>query len=96
MNRIRPFLMDFISPLQSSFILGRGTHDNILVAQVIMHFIHRNKSRKGAMAFKIDLEKAYDRVDWNFLKLTLEDFGFPLAIVKLIMFCVSSSYLSLI
>lgn len=29
------------------------------------------------MAFKIDLEKANDRVDWRFFKLTLEDFGFP-------------------
>lgn len=92
-NRLRPYIMNFVSPLQSSFIPGRGTHDNILVAQEIMHLIKKSKSKTGALAFKIDLEKAYDRVDWSFLKLALEDFGFPQAIIKLIMFCVSSSSL---
>lgn len=61
-----------------------------------MHFINKSRSKKGAMAYKIDLEKAYDRIDWRFLKLTLEDFGFPPATVKLIMFCVSCSSLSLL
>lgn len=48
------------------------------------------------MAFKIDLKKAYDNVDWNFLHGCLEEFGFPPIITKLIMHCVSSSSLSII
>lgn len=48
------------------------------------------------MLFKLDLEKAYDRVDWSFLEGTLRDFGFPVPIIGLIMHCVSSSSLSLI
>lgn len=48
------------------------------------------------MPFKIDLEKSYDRVEWSFLKTTLDDFGFPPATIKLIMFCISSSSLSLL
>lgn len=88
-NRIRPLLNDLISPLQSSFIPGRGTRDNILIAQEIIHYISHTRSQQGALAFKIDLEKAYDRVNWEFLANTLNDFGFPERIIKLIMFCVS-------
>ncbi|XP_016186167.1 uncharacterized protein LOC107627863 [Arachis ipaensis] len=62
-NRFRPFLSEIIGPLQGGFIPGRGTTENIIIAQEIMHFMRKTKSKKGSMAFKIDLEKAYDRVD---------------------------------
>lgn len=45
--------------------------------------------------FKIDFKKAYDRVDWNFLRLTLIDFGFPSQIVNFIMNCTTSKTLTL-
>lgn len=45
--------------------------------------------------FKIDFEKAYDRGDWNFLHLTLEEYGFPLHTIELIMTCITSSRLAL-
>ena len=54
------------------------------------------KGKRGTILFKIDLEKAYDRVDWGFLHATLLEFGFPLPLVNLIMACVTSSTLSLI
>lgn len=66
-NHLRPFLDDMISPLQSSFIPGRGTSDNAILAQEVVHYMHLNKSKQGTIAFKIDLEKAYDRVSWDFL-----------------------------
>ncbi|XP_029154524.1 uncharacterized protein [Arachis hypogaea] len=60
-NRFRPFLSEIIGPLQGGFIPGRGTTENVIIAQEIMHFTRNTKSRKRTMAFKIDLEKAYDR-----------------------------------
>ena len=48
------------------------------------------------MAIKIYLRKAYDSVEWSFLERTLIDFGFLDKIRKLIMFCVSSSSLSIV
>ena len=54
------------------------------------------KGKRGAIAFKIDLEKAYDKVSWNFLKETLEEFGFPKVSLSLIMSCVTSSNLSIL
>lgn len=57
---------------------------------------HKSKRKKGDVAFKIDLQKAYDHVSWDYLKGCLEDFGFPPMTINLIMHCVTSSSLSLI
>lgn len=62
-RRIRPFLEDFVGPLQSSFIPNRGTADNAIIAQEVVHYMHKKKGKKGVLLFKIDFEKAYDRVD---------------------------------
>lgn len=94
-NRIRPYLEDIISPLQSSFIPKRGTTDNALIAQELIHCMHKKKGKSGYLMYKIDFKKAYDRVVWNFLKLTLSEFGFPQQTINLIMNCTTSSSLSL-
>lgn len=46
-QRLRPFLDDLISFLKSSFIPGRGTKDNALLAKEIIHYMHHSKSRHG-------------------------------------------------
>nr|XP_025639110.1 uncharacterized protein LOC112734118 [Arachis hypogaea] len=73
----------------------RGAPDNIIVAQEVLHFMKKTKSKKGVLTFKIDLEKAYDRVSWEFLEQSLLMFGFSGTIVSVIMKCVKSSSLSL-
>lgn len=95
-NRIRPILDDIISPMQSSFIPGRNTSDNAIALQEIVHHQRKVRRKNGNLVFKLDLEKAYDRVDWRFLKETLLAFGFPLDLVRLIMFCVSASHLTIL
>ncbi|KAG8371598.1 hypothetical protein BUALT_Bualt13G0104600 [Buddleja alternifolia] len=68
-------MMDLVSPLQSSFTPGRGTHDNILVLQEVIHSTRSSKSKTGNMLIKLDLEKAYDKINWDFLEQTLfQDF----------------------
>ncbi|QHN83565.1 uncharacterized protein DS421_20g705850 [Arachis hypogaea] len=94
-NRLRPFLPNIVSPLQGGFIPGRGAPDNIIVAQEILNFMKHTKFKKGTLTFKIDLEKAYDKVDWRFLESTLIAFGFPIITVNLIMTCVRASSLSI-
>jgi hypothetical protein len=90
-SRLRPFLDGIISPLQNSFIPGRSTKDNAIVLQEVLHFMRKSKRKKGDMVFKLDLDKAYDRVDWRFLRETLEKFNFPSGIISLIMFSITSS-----
>lgn len=48
------------------------------------------------MVYKVDLENAYDHVDWRYLEACLLDFGFNRIIVKLVMHCVTSSSLSIL
>lgn len=52
--------------------------------------MRRNKGRKGFVAIKVDLEKAYDRLNWGILRDTLREVGLNEALVELISVCVSS------
>ncbi|GJY14273.1 hypothetical protein Tco_0383582 [Tanacetum coccineum] len=73
---------------------GRRISDNILIKQELMHNYHRNRGSPRC-AFKIDIQKAYDTVDWKFLENILIKFGFHNTMVKWIMACVSSTSFSL-
>lgn len=95
-HRLRPILDNIIGPYQSSFLPGRGTSDNSIVLQEIVHFMRKSKRKKGYVAFKLDLEKAFDNVNWEFLRSCLIDFGFPDDTIKLIMHCVTSSTFSVL
>ena len=66
-NRLQELLPDLIGPHQTSFVPGRHITENIIVAQEIIHSMRRKKRRKGFMAIKVDLEKAYDKLSWSFI-----------------------------
>ena len=70
-NRLQEILPDLIGPHQTSFVPGSHITENIIVTQEIIHSMRRKKGRKGFMAIKVDLEKAYDRLSWNFIRETL-------------------------
>jgi hypothetical protein len=76
-NRLRPLLQDIIAPNQSAFIPGRLITDNTLIAFECIHSLQRSKDSKGKFgAYKLDLAKAYDRVDWLYLEGVLRKLGF--------------------
>jgi hypothetical protein len=90
-NRLRPILGEIVSINQSAFVPGRLITDNALVAFECIHFIEHNTSLdKNFCAYKLDLSKAYDRVDWDFLRKVMQRLGFSHRWVDWIMACVTS------
>lgn len=76
MERIRPLLKKLVSPVQAAFVPERRGLDNILIAQELIHSIDNKKGNEGHMAIKVDLEKAYDRLEWNFIHKVLKAYHF--------------------
>ncbi|KAL0283413.1 UNVERIFIED_CONTAM: Retrovirus-related Pol polyprotein from type-2 retrotransposable element R2DM [Sesamum radiatum] len=76
-NQMACLLPKIISPSQSGFVQGRMIWDSILLAQELSHCLGKNGSHSNTI-FKLDMEKAYDRVDWTFLYHMLSRVGFPM------------------
>ncbi|KAK3211831.1 hypothetical protein Dsin_016537 [Dipteronia sinensis] len=89
-NHFRCVLGDVISETQCAFVPGRLISDNTIVGFKCLHRLKRQKGKKGSMAFKLDMSKAYDRVEWEFLKGMMYRLGFSEKWVKLVMNCVST------
>lgn len=95
-SRLRPLLTKIISPLQSSFIKGRGIEDNVIVVKEIAHVFHKSWKGRNIMALKLDLTKAYDGLEWNFIHDTLDSFSFPPNFIKLVMCCITTPQISVL
>jgi hypothetical protein len=91
-NRLRTFLDELILETQSAFIPGRLITDNVVIAFKSFHKIQRSKnSRDTHCTYKLDLSKAYDRVDWGGLvEKTLEKLGFCDRWIHWVMSCIRS------
>ena len=71
--------------------------DNILVAFETLHHMKIQKAKSlGFMALKLDMNKAYDLVEWSFLKKIVEKMGFGASWVKLVMECISTVSFSIL
>ncbi|GJS10956.1 protein LAZ1 [Tanacetum coccineum] len=73
-NQIIEGIKEVVSDNQSAFILGWRISDNILITQELMHTYHKKKGPPRC-AFKIDIQKVYDTVDWRFLENILTRLG---------------------
>lgn len=73
-----------ISPNQASFARGCQSCNNFIVCQEIVHSMRYTTAKHGGMILKLDLEKAYDRLQWIFVEETLIDIGIPGKIVRVI------------
>ena len=96
-NRFKQILHKIISPMQSAFIPNRLITDNIIVGYECLHKIrHCKGKRNGLVALKLDVSKAYDRLEWSFLEQTMKCLGFSQKWINLIMRCISFVSFSII
>ncbi|XP_057418855.1 uncharacterized protein LOC130713070 [Lotus japonicus] len=87
-SRLKGGLNHIITPNQSAFVGGGGRmiQDNIMIAQEAFHnILKKGRESKDHIAIKLDMSKAYERVEWSFLEKTLHAFGFNSHLIDLIM-----------
>lgn len=88
-NWLKYVISKCINNSQSAFTLGRLIFDNVLVAYEILHTIWQKRmGKKGFMAVKSDMNQAYDRVEWQFIKEVMIQMGFIESWVSMVMKCV--------
>lgn len=76
-NRLKVVLPQCILDNQSDFILGRSIHDNAMVAIEFIHCIKTKiRGSNGCVALKLDINKAYNRIDWDYLTSVMGKMGF--------------------
>ncbi|XP_074306215.1 uncharacterized protein LOC141641454 [Silene latifolia] len=90
-NRLKKVMSHLVGDYQNGFVPGRYIADNILLSHELLHHIsHKRVGKRGLLAVKVDMSKAYDRLDWNFIKCTLLSMKFPSKFVDLVMNCVTT------
>ncbi|GAA0148725.1 hypothetical protein LIER_08089 [Lithospermum erythrorhizon] len=96
--RLKNVLPTIISKTQSAFLFNRLITDNVLLSYELHHFIKNKKIGKdGFMSIKLDMMKAYDMIEWSFLKAMMVQLNFSYKWIKLIMdYLTSVSYSILI
>jgi hypothetical protein len=75
-TKLSPLLDSIISSCQSAFVPGRWIRENQVIIKELMHSFKTRKVKSGFVAVKVDLQKAYDRVNWGFLEVVLTQLGF--------------------
>ena len=92
--RLKVLLPKIISEEQTGFVPGRSILDGILTIQETIH--STSKSKEPRMFMKLDIQKAYDMVDWRFLWKVLEMFGFSHQWINIIFKFISTPKLSVL
>jgi hypothetical protein len=88
-NRLKVILSVVILEHQSAFVPSRLITNNALIAYECLHMIKNQKAKRPFFALKIDMMKAYDRVEWDYLYRCLYKLGFAQSWITVEMRCVT-------
>jgi len=91
-NRLKGVLLKVIDNNQTAFLSGRGLLDSVLVASETIDYLRKEKS-KGVVV-KVDFEKGYDLLDWDFLMYMMGRLGFNHKWIRWIKTCLAFATIS--
>ncbi|XP_021770231.1 uncharacterized protein LOC110734397 [Chenopodium quinoa] len=93
--RLAQVVGDIVDEAQAGFIPGKHIGDNILLAtELIKGYTHKHITPRCMI--KVDLKKAYDSIEWSFLKAVMFELGFSSVFVNWIMVCISTVSFSIL
>jgi hypothetical protein len=96
-NTIKKILPNIIHDYQSAFLPGRLITDNSLIVFETFHYIKKpRKKDNGFVGIKLDIAKAYDSLEWDFIESTFIAMGFPNKIISTIMQCIKTVTFSIL
>ena len=96
-NWLQAIMPNLISEHQSAFLSNRLISDNILVAFETLHYMrNHNQGKSGFMVLKLNISKAYDRVEWEYIKRVMIKMGFHARWIQLMMRCITTASYSVL
>lgn len=93
-ERLKKVISSVVSRVQTAFIAGRTIFDGPLILNETISWLRKTKSK--AFIFKVDFEKAFDCLNWEFLDSTLEQMNFGMIWRSWIRGCLSSASVSVL
>ena len=93
-NRLKRVMSKLVNIAQNAFVAGRQILDASLIANEVIDSIAKKKD-KGIL-YKLDIEKAYDTLNWNFLPSSLQKMGFGERWIEWIKWCITTVSFSVI
>lgn len=89
-RRLKEHLGSIVSEERAAFIIGQMITDNVIVAHELLHCLKvRKQCVISYMTIKMDITKAYDRLYWDFLRITMEKMRFARRWIGWIMQCIT-------
>ena len=91
-NRLKKVMNGLVNPAQNAFVEGRQILDASLIANEVIDSMQKRK--ESGILCKLDIEKAYDQINWNFILKVLKKMGFGDKWVSWIEWCISTATFS--
>ncbi|KAL9244375.1 hypothetical protein vseg_018156 [Gypsophila vaccaria] len=93
-SRLAQVLPSLVNQNQSAFVKGRNIQENVLICQDLIRLYERPHASPRCL-FKIDLQKVYDTVSWDFVSQLLDHLNFPQDFKVMVMECITTTSYSI-